>query len=503
MAHCASGILLLLALTASALAPLTASAAPKPGKHRVMFNLDCTEYFVGSFGPVVPATIDSYVDKHASLGVTDFFINVNAQRVNYRSDVWETYWDGYDPGLGDDQVFFAGKADELQWIKAMYNLYRSGCDYPKRMIDRVRKNGMKAWLSVRMNDAHWPDEPDSPGHSTFWKSHPQWHLSNTGLDYGQKEVRDHHLKLIRELCSRYDLDGLELDYLRFWLYFRPGREHECEKLMTAFVREARSIAQDAAKRLGHPVELAVRVPSSPWIARRHGLDAVEWGKAGLVDVIIPSPWWTSLNSDIPVETWKGLLAGTGTIIASSLEAGIDSGVGGRRTVTTEELRGALTSGLERGADAVYFFNLFTGPHDLIKESGSYNDLCAGPRRHPVTVISPYALGEPNPERQLPHSGTRAVFRLHVGPQPLSGMKARVELVVPGNDQPLDVQVNDTSCPWETLAGKDYYASSGWTQPEPKRHIYSVPAGALDDGYNLVVVNSREPVTLNWVEISVR
>ncbi|MFV1969049.1 MAG: hypothetical protein ACC628_26815, partial [Pirellulaceae bacterium] len=55
--------------------------------HRVIYNLDCTEFFVGSFGPVVPETIDKFVDDHAAAGITDLFINVNAQRTNYRSDV--------------------------------------------------------------------------------------------------------------------------------------------------------------------------------------------------------------------------------------------------------------------------------------------------------------------------------------------------------------------------------------------------------------------------------
>ena len=84
-----------------------------------------------------------------------------------------------------------------------------------------------------------------------------------------------------------------------------------------------------------------------------------------------------------------------------------------------------------------------------------------------------------------------------------GVMLAVTLVVPGSDQPLDVRVNDTPCPWETLAGPEYYASADWRQPEPKRHIYAIPADALDDGYNLIEVNSKEPVTINWVEISVR
>ena len=77
-------------------------------RRRVFYNLDCSEFFVGTFGPIVPETIDNFVDSHAAVGITDLLINVNAQRTNYRSDVWESFWDGYDPNAGDEQPFFRG-----------------------------------------------------------------------------------------------------------------------------------------------------------------------------------------------------------------------------------------------------------------------------------------------------------------------------------------------------------------------------------------------------------
>ena len=91
---------------------LTANAAPparvSPSKRPVIYNLDCSEFFVGTFGPVKPETIDKFVEEHARAGVTHLFINVNAQRVNYRSKVWDAAWDGMDPDADDNQPFFAG-----------------------------------------------------------------------------------------------------------------------------------------------------------------------------------------------------------------------------------------------------------------------------------------------------------------------------------------------------------------------------------------------------------
>ncbi len=481
---------------------------------RVIYNLDCSEFFVGTFGPVVPETIDQWVDAHAALGITDMFINVNAQRTNDRSKVWESSWDGYDPNLGDDQPFFAGidpkRRFETGYFKSVLSLHEQGCDYPKRMIDRTRRNNVKAWISLRMNDGHNGHLPDHPSHSTIWKSHPEWRLAY-GLDYEQPEVRKHYMKLIREVCSRYDIDGLELDFVRFWLYFRDGREHEGVKLMTAFVKQAREVTRAAEKRLGHPVELAVRVPTTPWIARRHGLDAVAWAKAGLVDLIISGPFWPAVVSDIPIESWKGLLIGTNVPVAVGLESGMHSGALSR-VVTHEEMRGVIISGLHRGADAVYFFNLFTSPyqswprkdHDrLVKDAGSYAALREAPRRHVVTMTRPWAAGEPGDDRSLPYTGTHGVFRLHIGPKPRAQQSARVELVVPEHDERLDVSLNGIPCPWSGLVEPEHVKAARLKNVEPKRHIYNVPPKAISDGYNLIEVRAKQGVTITWVEISVR
>ena len=496
----------------------TETKGDREQRGRVIYNLDCSEFFVGTFGPVLPETIDTFVDAHATAGITDLFINVNAQRTNYRSDVWESYWDGYDPTAGDDQPFFSGidpkRMFETGLPKSVRALHKQGCDYPRQMIDRARHHKLGAWISLRMNDSHYPTQPDHPFHSTFWQSHPQWHLSNKGLDYEQAEVREHYLKLIREICSRYDLDGIELDFLRFWLYFRPGREHEGGKLMANFLEQSRAATRKAEKRLGHPVQLAVRVPGVPWIARRHGLDAVAWAKAGLVDLIVAGSFWPSSNSDIPVETWKGLLIGTDVDIAVHLEDGINSGASGRRTMTHEEMRGVLTSALHRGADAVYFFNLFTGPyhrwprehHDqLITDAGSYAALRAGPRRQVLTVTSPWSTGEPGDSSSLPYTGKHGMFRLHLGPKPKAQQQTQIELVVPDHDQPLNVYLNGIPCKWLKLVEPKHIKESGWKDPSGQelRHVYTVPLNAISDGYNLIEAVAQKDIKITWVEIAVQ
>ncbi len=55
--------LLILSVTDNARAETSEKTGPPI---RVIYNLDCSEFFVGTFGPVVPETIDKWVDAHAA-----------------------------------------------------------------------------------------------------------------------------------------------------------------------------------------------------------------------------------------------------------------------------------------------------------------------------------------------------------------------------------------------------------------------------------------------------
>lgn len=468
---------------------------------RLIFNQDNSEFFIGSFGPVRPETVDSYIKSIAGKAVTDLFICVNAQRTNYRSKVWEADWDGYDPKGGDDQPFFAGiapdRAFEREWTRMSYEWSRFGVDYPARALAAARVNGMRGWLSVRMNDAHYPARPGHPYHSTFWRQHPEWHLEGTSLDYGRKEVREHYLALIRELLSKYEMQGLELDFMRHGHYFRPEKIHEGRRIMTAFVAEVRKLATDAAKRSGRRLQIAVRVPGTPWIAAQRGLDAVAWAKQGDVDLIAASPWWASTQSDIPVETWKGALIGTRAEVAVALEDGISSGPVKRRAMLPEESRGVALAAVHRGADAIYLFNLFTGPiqkwspdeySGFLTTAANEEKLRALPRRHPVTIIDPWAEGEPGTPAPLAQQDSVVSFRIAIGPAPRAGDEVTAGLGFETGATIASVQLNG-------IEGAEAGRDGDLTR-------YKFPATAARAGHNLVRVTRSGGPKLTWVELRV-
>ena len=91
--------------------------------------------------------VDERVDTVAGLGVTRFALCVNDMRTNYASEVWESYWDGFDPESPDDQEFFHGcRPDVIRairpWLADSAGLAGMGIDYVERTLSRCRKRQM-------------------------------------------------------------------------------------------------------------------------------------------------------------------------------------------------------------------------------------------------------------------------------------------------------------------------------------------------------------------------
>jgi len=106
-----------------------------------------------------------------------------------------------------------------------------------------------------------------------------------GYDYAEPEVRAHRLKRIGEIAS-HDYDGLELDFFRHPLFFKPGEEKANLETMTGFVRQVRQSLDRIGRDRGRAYLLAARVPDSLAFALRTGLDVAAWLDQGLLDMLI-------------------------------------------------------------------------------------------------------------------------------------------------------------------------------------------------------------------------
>jgi len=497
-----------------------AGATEFPKLTGLLHNEDCFNFFDHRSFPEGKAgeMVDRYVDVLADAGVSVLMCNTSSRRTNYRSTVWEAFWDGYDPDGPDEQPFFAAVPQEQRpgYRRAINNMlatHREGVDYPARVIERCRDRGISPWLSLRMNDVHQNGNLDHPIHSDFWRrpelfrqGHPGYYAR--ALDYAHAEVRDHHKALIAETLERYDFDGLELDFMREPYLFSKGREQEGRLILNEWMRDIRTLVDAAAERRGHIIKLGVRVPASPDMSLGLGLDAPLWAKEGLVDLVVVTPRWSTIDFDIPIGKWRGLL-GEEVTLAGGMEVNYQPHLGiPNRVVTKEEATGAAVGILSAGADLIYLYNYFQIGHPnwsppeyqrILNAFSSFEELRKMPRRHAVTFTDVTIPGDDYPS-PFPASGTQLSFEMALGPVPPADWQGEitieVEYPLPEDTAPT-ISVNDIA----SRQLRNEPLKNGW-------HLvtYAFPVTALSgNNRDTVIVSAagKDPIKVQRVEASLR
>ncbi len=489
----------------------------------IALNEDNSHFFyTRSPEQMTPEGVDAWVDTYLQTQVRELMLCTTCMRTNVPSRVRQAIFDGFDPAAGNDQPFFAGVAPEdraglRNWVYNAWLLHQRGIDPYARWIAKCRAGGLSPWISVRMNDVHDVDLVNSPLLSTFWKQNPDFRRvpyrftiwQERQLDYARPEVRQHYQSLIEEFLERYDLDGLELDFQRFSHHFRIGQELAGGEMLTGWLREIRGLTQRTAQRLGHPVRLAVRCSADPESSRLMGIDAVRWAREGLVDLVIPCPFWETSDFNMPMRLWRRLLDGTGVMLAGGLEILARPYAKANMIYQTPETAaGAATAVLAGGADVVYLFNFFldmpgqrTGvwtqaeANRVLRAMASLDTLAALPRRHLLTYRDTRAPGEA-PNETLPASGSLAIFRLQTGPRP-TGRRVSVVLGFEmSGDKPTlltppRLRVNSVLC-----------------TDTPETHgamvTYPVPEHALADEITTIEVEAEPGKTFKivWAEVAI-
>ena len=496
-----------------------------PPRGGLCLNEDNSHYFSTRAGNKLDTeTVASWVDQYANTQVHELMLSPNSMRTSYATKVWDPIWKGYDPNGPDDQPLLASTAAASRkgardWIHTAWQLHQNGIDPYKLWIERARKHGISPWISMRMNDVHNVDDEQSYMHSDFWRQNPQFRRINYRLDrsadrafdYTHPEVREHHFKLVRELVERYDFDGLELDWMRFGFHFKPGHEHEGLPILTEFTAEVRSLLTAWEKKRGHKIKLSARVPSRPQTALGLGYDPIAWARRGLIDLLVVTPFWASIEPDMPIELWKELLRGTKVTLAAGLEVLIRTHPDSKQFQknTLETVRGAAASLLDRGADRIYLFNYMdsqTAMDDLenystlLHEVGSAKTLAGKSRRHILTFADTWAPGEaqaiPLPAQCLAEKWR--AFRIPIGPvsgsdkaRALLGIKGIAELEVAASE----LRINGEVC---KLGGKVELKP-----PKPESSVYSftIPQALLTRGHNVIEFTPKRDCQIDWVEIS--
>jgi len=339
------------------------------------------------------------------------------------------------------------------------------------------------------------------------------------------------------VLDTYDVDGIELDWMRTQTLFPDDQVAEGLPLLNQFMREIRAMTEAKARERGHPIRIAVRVPVTPEIGRRFGLDAVAWAQEGLTDMVVLSNWFTPTNTDIPVERWKQALGpASGCLIVPGADAALCLAQNKnikQMNNSIETMRGFAVSSFHRGADAIYIFNNFMIPYKTqtvhpdgsvttsndrtraLRELGSLATASNGPRTHVLTFTSPSLAPEPTSPRSLAAQQT-LTFDLPIGPRTAHGpctlhvaldscpTVAAAELVVSVNAQP---------CRWTGDLPRDrrytydntriWHVVKNVAETGARVLAFDVPLAALQSGSNRITIMNptANPLAITWLELA--
>jgi hypothetical protein len=294
-----------------------------------------------------------------------------------------------------------GKSLQPDMFNIAGELIKTGTDSLQVMTDFGHRHNIEIFFSMRMNDthdaAHTQDSP-YPLFPALKKEHPEYLIGSqenrppygawSAVNYAVDEIRELAFRFLEEVCENYDIDGIELDFFRHPVFFknpaygRPATNGEID-MMTSFMKRIRRMSDEAGKRRGRPILIAVRTPDSVEYCRMIGLDLKSWMQERLLDIFIPSGYFR-LN---PWEYSAKIAHTCGIKVYAGLS---ESRVGGghhkdARRASDECYRARATNALSAGADGVYIFNLFDPSRKIWNEIGSLETLKHLDKKYFVTV----------------------------------------------------------------------------------------------------------------------
>lgn len=409
----------------------------------IVINEDNSHYYVDRGMAGVNEEKMREMARHYCSGQTvEVAYNINAMRCTVGGLPFDSEWFGVED-RGSEGMYFRGKMisdKHSDWIRSARKSDELGLDPYKIWIDETRKLGRSAGISIRMNDIHCVDDEASFMHSEFWRKHPEFRREPGGLfhgwdsaalDFSRQEVCDYTFSMVEAVLKRYDMDFLELDWMRFGHSIRPGFEDVGREMLTVFQTHVRETVRKREDELGHRILISVRCPALPQEAFDMGYDVVDWAQAGLIDRVVPSPFFSSTDFDIPIALWRRILP-AGITLDVGLEMKIWPGCEWNEYIVENPstLCAQAVNYLSQGADRIYLFNhmdsdttMPVGYEEIFGLVGSLETASKHERRHIVTYHDRQAPGSPM-SRSLPltcwENGFSDYLRIEIGPAPEQG-----------------------------------------------------------------------------------
>ncbi len=281
-----------------------------------------------------------------------------------------------------DNQYVKGIVSSLDALKAL------GTDPLAVAVDFGHKNGMEVFWSYRMNNIE--DSFAKPYFSRWKREHPAYLLGKAedydnyeytdprkwwaGLNFAEPAVRDYVLRIFEDVFTRYDIDGIDMDWFRHPRFFPETTEEkpvtpEHIAMMNDFVRKVRALSEEVSVKRGRPLLISCRVPLSVERCLAIGLDVPTWLEEGLVDILVfggdlgPMAMAPQLQRMVELAHKYHIPA-----MANIGGSGLQKATG---YYTEEAWWGAATNAWNVDVDGIYTFNLFPEePKEQYKRIGS-------------------------------------------------------------------------------------------------------------------------------------
>ena len=211
----------------------------------------------------------------------------------------------FDPFSVDNIAIWPSEISEVD--VESYPLFVAGHDPIALALEFCHKHNIEFYPSFRMNDIHESLHENWRRTANWKREHPEYLLGKHGdnhryplssprawwaaKDYAVPEVRERQFLVVQEMCEDYAVDGIELDWFRSPLFFGPTLDLEPVedkhlRILNDFMRRIRTMTERVAKKRGHPMLIACRVPMNVERSFAIGLDVKTWLEEDLVDILI-------------------------------------------------------------------------------------------------------------------------------------------------------------------------------------------------------------------------
>ncbi len=305
------------------------------------------------------------VDSHNWPGGALWWSIGDHEVYHYETEIGEVIGEAIE-GLDEGTYSFvhSGTPGVIGKIAANVRALMDECGGPVTALSQLcREAGLQFFPRVRMS-SHYEIDPRNPAYGRFRRDNPELLIGKpgeelavgslpwgqrTGLNYAFPEVREYMRRIIFETFERFDVDGVELDYMRHPGVFRSDEAYQNRYLMTDLIERVRDRLKEVGDERGRDLQLAVRVPPTLADSVRIGLDVERWIRDGLVDIVAVGGGFIPFET--PIREFVEAAEDSGCLIYGCIEA--------TRHMDDDAVRALAARWLSHGATGVYLYNFYT------------------------------------------------------------------------------------------------------------------------------------------------